>query len=91
MFPMPADLGVHSLKPQYKDHEPVSSRCDLLKGKPCYYDGSGLNASDAFYALINGGDEGLWKFLDEYYESVFENGQYPIPTEYPKPLRREAQ
>ena len=42
-----------------------------------------MNASDAMYALVNGGDEGLWEFLETYYKSVFEDGEYPEPCEYP--------
>lgn len=86
---MVADLGYHSPVPLYEGQPVSSKRCEYLGGKPCYYDESGLNAVDAMYSLVNGGDEGLWEFLDAYYESVFEGKEYPKAVEYPAPLRKE--
>lgn len=86
--PMPADLHYHALSPRYEDQSRRESCCHL-DGKPCYYDGSVLDAYDAMYALVNGGGEALWKFLDAYYKCIFEDGEYPEPAEYPKPLRKE--
>lgn len=88
-YPMPTDLGYHSKTPHYDGQEPIDSTCEYTDGQPCYYDGSGLNAYDAFYALINGGDKGLWEFLEQYYYCVFNDGEYPTPCEYEKPLRKE--
>jgi hypothetical protein len=85
---MPADLGYHALAPQYEDQQKMSESCGYLDGQSCYYDGSGLNASDAMYALVNGGEESLWKFMDEYYNCVFEKGKYPTPAEYPTKPRK---
>lgn len=85
---MPADLGYHSKVPMYDGQMSIDSACEWCDGKPCYYDGSGVNASDAMYALVNGGDSALWEFLDGYYKSVFDGGEYPIPAEYKKPLRK---
>ena len=84
---MPADLGFHSKTKRYDDQEPVDSSCEFCDGQPCYYDGSGLNASDAMYALVNGGDAALWSFLDAYYQCVFNGGEYPKPAEYSMPMR----
>jgi hypothetical protein len=84
---MPADLGYHSKVPMYEGQEKASESCEYCDGKPCYYDGSGLSAYDAFYTLVNGGDEALWRYLDEYYNARFEGGEYPEVTEYCKPLR----
>jgi hypothetical protein len=89
-FPMPADLGYHSKTPHYDGQEPIDSDCEYCDGEPCYYDGSGLNAYDAHYALVNGGDRGLWEFLEQYYRHVFEDAEYPAPCEYEKPLREQA-
>lgn len=86
-YPMPTDLGFHSPKPLYKGQSTVSDKCDLIGNKPCYYDGSSLNASDAMYCLVNGGEEGLWKFLEGYYRSVFYKEKYPDVIEYPKARR----
>lgn len=59
-------------------------KCSVLGDKECYYDGSSLNCQDAFYVLINCGEEKLWKFLEEYYKCVFEKGDYPNVGEYGK-------
>jgi hypothetical protein len=69
--PMPADLGYHSPKPMYDDHTTMDGPCDLLGGKPCYYDGSGLNAEPIYETLLREGDEGVWKALEDYYVSRF--------------------
>jgi len=86
-FPLPADLGYHSKKPHYAGQEPIDGSCEFCDGQPCYYDGSSLNANDAMYALVNGGDKALWAFLDAYYVHVFEGGEYPTPAEYPAKRR----
>jgi len=83
----PFDLGYHSKNPQYKGQEPIEHACEFCDGLPCHYDGSGLNANDAMYALVNGGDAGLWKFLEEYYQTVFHGAPYPVPCEFVKPPR----
>lgn len=88
--PCPADLGYHSKKPHYEGQLFVDDGCEFCDGKPCYYDGSSLNSYLAMYALVNGGDEGLWKFLDEYYRHVFEGGDFPEPVEYPALPRDEG-
>jgi len=88
-YMMPADLGYHSPAPRYEDHRSMGP-CEFLGGQPCYYDGSGLNANDAMYALVNGGDEALWAFLEAYYRCVFEGTEYPTPAEYPMPVRKVA-
>lgn len=89
-YPLPADLGYHSKTPRYEDQKPISEECEFCDEQPCYYDGSSLNASDAMYTLINGGGEALWKFLDGYYDSVYNNGEYPNVKEYKMPLRKES-
>lgn len=45
--------------------------CEWLDGKPCYSEGSGFDADRYFNALLEGGDEGLWKTMEEYYEIRF--------------------
>ncbi len=85
--PYASDLGYHSKKPQYEGQESIQDDCEFCDGQPCYYDGSGLNANDAFYTLLNTGDKGLWAFLEGYYASVFEGEDYPTILEYPKKLR----
>lgn len=88
--PLPVDLGYHSRKPLYEGHSSMGP-CAYCDGEECFYDGSGLNAADAMYSLVNGGDEGLWTFLTAYYQHVFHDAAYPAVIEYPKPLRIKAQ
>jgi hypothetical protein len=71
LHPMPTDLGYHSRTPRYEGHL-QSDECPYLDGAPCYYDGSTLNAWHPFEALIRGGHEGLWAYLENYYAEVFE-------------------
>ena len=71
LFPMPADLGYHSPVPMYDGHDPIQEECQYLDGKPCYYDGSGLNAERIFEVLKQKGSEAVWKELEEYYKSIF--------------------
>jgi len=85
---LPADLGYHSKKPRYDGQTSIKEACEFCDGKPCYYDGSGLNAYGAMHALVNGGDAALWAFLEEYYAHVFHGKPYPKPVEYPTPLRK---
>lgn len=102
--PLPADLGYHSPKPMYEEHEPVGSKnftwrdateeekrelpsftripesnptgtftpCEYLDGKPCYYDGSSLNADRIYRVLLNKGSNGVWRELEDYYNEIFE-------------------
>ena len=86
LYPLPADLGYHALEPQYEDQEQME--CHVLLGGFCYYDGSGLNAKDAFRALCNGGEDALWSFLEGYYECRFLDGDYPKVPEYAFSRRR---
>ena len=86
-YPYPMDLGYHAKKPKYKGQTIAQDSCEFCGGEPCYYDGSTFNASDAMYALVNGGDEALWKFLEEYYQYIFNGKVYPTPAEYPKKRR----
>ena len=85
--PLPAELGYHSKTPLYDGQEAGDVGCEFCDGAPCYYAGSGLQAYNAMYTLVNGGGEALWKFLDEYYNSVFCNGKHPTPVEYKMKLR----
>jgi len=89
--PTPADLGCHSRTARYPGQEPFTNSCEYCDGKPCYYDGSSLNANDAMYALVNGGDEALWSFLEGYYNHAFHDGPYPSPAEYPMATRNQRE
>jgi hypothetical protein len=69
--PMPADLGYHSLAPHYEGQGVQSDSCEYCDGKPCYYDGSGLNAEPVFDKFVSEGEEAMWAELASYYELVF--------------------
>ena len=84
---MPADLGYHAKKPQYDGQKITDQQCQYCDGEPCYYDGSSQNAEDAYKTFVRAGEEDLWRFLDEYYNCVFNGGEYPKAGEYPKPIR----
>lgn len=69
--PMPADLGYHSKKPHYEDQKPMQKSCPYVDGGECYYDGSTLNAEPVYEILLREGSDGVWKYLEDYYESLF--------------------
>lgn len=69
--PQPADLGYHSPSPRYDGQDVIQEDCEYLNGKPCYYDGSGLNAYEAYDILLKKGSKGVWKFLEGYYNDIF--------------------
>ena len=67
-------MGFHAKrKPSYKELTDKQN-CDIL-GK-CYYDGSCLRGDDdgVVDIFINHGEEGIWKYLEKYYNEVFGNG-----------------
>ncbi len=45
--------------------------CPYLDGRPCYYDGSGLNAQRVYDVELQEGLEGVWSYLEDYYISTF--------------------
>ena len=69
--PQPADLGFHSPKPTYEGQETIRDECPFLDDKPCYYDGSTLNAESIYQTLLTKGHEGVWQELEDYYKSIF--------------------
>ena len=69
--PQPADLGYHSPVPIYEGQNVCSESCEYLDGKPCYYDGSGLNAESIYEVLLKEGSDGVWRELEDFYKNVF--------------------
>jgi hypothetical protein len=69
--PMAADVGYHSPAPQYNGQTVVQDDCPYLDNKPCYYDGSGLQAEEVFVILLNEGSEGVWRELERRYQELF--------------------
>lgn len=86
MRPMPADLGYHSPVPHYEDQDPHGGGCPYLDGRPCYYDGSGLQAQEPWNILVSEGEEALWAFLKRYYRFRLVDNDYaePNPIEQPR-------
>ncbi len=70
--PQPVDLGYHSPVPMYDGQSIASESCEYLDGKPCYYDGSGLNAERIYEVLLREGSDGVWRELEEFYRELFE-------------------
>lgn len=70
--PLPADLGYHSYKAHY-DSQTSRNDCPWLDGKPCFYDGSGLNAIEVFKIFVSKGEEALWNELERYYKNTLTN------------------
>ena len=58
--------------------------CDHLDGKPCYYDGSGLNADLLVEGFCLYGDTYVWEKLEAYYRRTFEDADWPDFTPAPK-------
>ena len=69
--PQAYDLGYHSPNPMYEDYKPMSEPCEFVGGKPCYYDGSTLNAEPILKLLITQGSDAVWKELEDYYIQTF--------------------
>lgn len=67
---LPADLGYHSPVPMYDGHDSITENCEYIGG-PCYYDGSGLAANRIWKVLLEEGDKGVWRELEEYYLDLF--------------------
>jgi hypothetical protein len=72
--PTPADIGYHSPVPRYDGQTLMTDSCPFLDGRPCYYDGSSLNAEKVFDVLLNKGSDGLWKELERRHVNIFGEG-----------------
>lgn len=69
--PTPADLGYHSPTPKYDGQTSIQESCPYLDGRPCYYDGSGLNAEPVYWGFVEHGEEWLWAEMERYYAGCF--------------------
>lgn len=73
--PIPIDLGYHSYVPRYEGQESIDLKCECLGGKPCYYDGSTLNAERPWKLLVEQGSDAVWEFLEARYRVIFDAPQ----------------
>lgn len=85
-LPNIVDIGFHSKVPIYGEDRPMKD-CELTGGD-CYYDGSSLQGNEKWReGFLHGGTEWLWPHLEQYYQHIFENGDYPdlipIPRKHP--------
>lgn len=69
-YPMPATISYHS-PVRREDYETGQESCDWIGGVPCFGDGTFI-ADPAFEALIRGGTDGLWEYLEGWYRSRLE-------------------
>ncbi len=63
------DVGYHSPTSEHEG-QLSSKKCVYIKGK-CYYDGSSCRADDNQEILLREGSEGIWKFLEKYWDVEF--------------------
>lgn len=70
LMPSPADLGYYTLERKHSNQYYIES-CPYFDGKPCYYDGSGLNARRIYNVLLEEGSDGVWRELEKYYNEIF--------------------
>jgi hypothetical protein len=77
--PMAADLGYHSPVARYDGQKPIDEACEYLGGRPCFYDGSSLQAERILDTLISEGDEAVWALMEARHANLFGN----VPVEVP--------
>jgi hypothetical protein len=71
MEPMATDIGYHSYVPIHEDQHPISQSCPYLEGKPCYYDGSSLQAQEIFDIMVSQGGDAMWAEMESRYKDLF--------------------
>jgi len=77
--PWATDLGYHSAKPVHSwQEDSEASECQYTSTGSCHYDGSSINGDGARDVLLEQGDEGVWKYLEEYWNAVFQEEEEPI-------------
>lgn len=76
------DVGYHSHVPMYSGQDIIQESCPYLGGKPCYYDGSGLQAIDWADEILSvrgaRPETVLWPKLEQYYVDTFYNDVTPM-------------
>ena len=86
MQPKGTDISYHSKKKQH-EWQSATDGCEITGGK-CYCDGSSLSAQEDWLPIfLNEGSEGVFKKLEEYYETCFNNAPYPDMTPQPRTFK----
>jgi hypothetical protein len=62
----PPMIHIHSRRPLSIGHRPKDN-CRILSGD-CYGDGSYTHGTAALKALMEGGEDVLWDFMERYYD-----------------------
>ena len=65
------DVGYHSHKPRYEGQTSSTKNCEVLDGKPCYCDGSSMEAEKYMDILVREGSKKIWEMLEKYYKEIF--------------------
>lgn len=65
------DIGYHSYVPRYEGQTLLTKSCPVLNGKPCYYDGSTLDAEPIFNRMVAEGHEAVWEEMRRWYHAKF--------------------
>lgn len=88
MAPMGADVGYHAYAPQWEGQEGSGTRfseCDVL-GVQCFYDGSGLRATELLRKFVVDGTPAVWSELESYYDSLVDSPELRQVREGPLEL-----
>lgn len=67
-YPMGADVGYHARIPQHEDQW-GQDNCEYL-GERCFYDGSGLYATEVLARFRVEGDAAIWAVLREWHDDL---------------------
>ena len=68
--PMGMDVSYHA-HTRAKDYENKQESCNFIEGT-CYSDGSGLMADEVLQLMLAGGEDAVWKKLEELYTDWLE-------------------
>ena len=72
-YPMPAMLSYH-IPEQREDYQVGPTSCRYVEGGQCWGDGSFI-ADGALDALVTGGSDGLFAFLETWYDDHVRKGE----------------
>ena len=70
---VPCDLGYHSPVAIRDNHEEMS--CNILNKGKCFYDGGCFGAIDIMKVYLTEGEGGMWRELENYWNSLFNNSE----------------